>query len=556
MRRTARASTTIPRTAASTRSRSRARRAVRGCGWSTRRGATLPGDPIEVAAELLRAGRIVAVKGLGGYHLAAVACDEAAVAALRCAQAPRGEAVRGDGARPRRPPASWRSWTWPRSACLAGPRRPIVLLPRRHGARARRRRWRPATAQLGLMLPYTPLHHLLCAAPAACRSSSPAATCPTSRSRTTIATRSRASRPIADALPDPRSSDPRAHRRLRRARRSADARCPCAAHAATRRSRVVAVAPAPRPILACGAELKSTFCLAEGPLRVRVAPHRRPRELRHAAGVHARASSTSAACSTSTPAGRRARSASRVPLDEVRPRARRRRARRRAAPSRARRGLPGGQRRGGPGASGSPSTASASGRTARCGAASSWWPTLRELRARRRTSRRCPCPAARRPSASPGGWRPAYLAAAYGDAIPAARRSSSATGADWAAIAPACSARASRRPATSSVGPAVRRGRGDRRRARRDQLRGTGGDRARAARRADRARGIPRPAGRRTRGRSWCAATDLVRAVADDLRARRPSGGRGRALPQRPGARRRARSARRSGSGRVIARWR
>src|SRR5262249_4527528 len=48
-----------------------------------RDGVRVPGDPIEVTAELLRAGRIVAVKGLGGYHLAAAAGDDAAVGRLR-----------------------------------------------------------------------------------------------------------------------------------------------------------------------------------------------------------------------------------------------------------------------------------------------------------------------------------------------------------------------------------------------------------------------------------------------------------------------------------------
>src|SRR5262249_34906271 len=46
-------------------------------------GTPLPGDPIDATAGLLRGGSIVAVKGLGGHHLAALAADEEAVAALR-----------------------------------------------------------------------------------------------------------------------------------------------------------------------------------------------------------------------------------------------------------------------------------------------------------------------------------------------------------------------------------------------------------------------------------------------------------------------------------------
>ncbi len=44
-----------------------------------RNGIAQAGDPIRKAAELLRAGKILAVKGLGGYHLAALASDEDAV---------------------------------------------------------------------------------------------------------------------------------------------------------------------------------------------------------------------------------------------------------------------------------------------------------------------------------------------------------------------------------------------------------------------------------------------------------------------------------------------
>src|SRR5262249_53722936 len=46
-------------------------------------GRSVGRDPLDAAAALLDSGEVLAIKGLGGYHLAAVADDDAAVATLR-----------------------------------------------------------------------------------------------------------------------------------------------------------------------------------------------------------------------------------------------------------------------------------------------------------------------------------------------------------------------------------------------------------------------------------------------------------------------------------------
>ena len=156
------------------------------------------------------------------------------------------------------------------------------------------------------MLPYSPLHHLLLAdfAGAGARHDQ-RQRARTSRSPT--ATRTRCERLGGDRRPAarPRPADPDAHRRLgaARGRRAGGARgrCSCGARAGTCPASLRCPTPPTRPILACGAELKNTFCVARGSAGVGRAPHRRPRELRDAARRSSRGSSTSSGCSRSTP---------------------------------------------------------------------------------------------------------------------------------------------------------------------------------------------------------------------------------------------------------------
>ncbi len=139
-----------------------------GCGprvtLANAAGRAMPGDPYHAAADMLAAGRIVAVKGIGGFHLAVRADDEQAVARLRQMKQRDAKpfALMGrDLATLRRlvtlSPAA--------EAALAGPAAPIVLAPRRPDAPSLTSGIASAIApgnhRLGVMLPYTPIHHLL-----------------------------------------------------------------------------------------------------------------------------------------------------------------------------------------------------------------------------------------------------------------------------------------------------------------------------------------------------------------------------------------------------------
>lgn len=122
--------------------------------------AIAAGDPIaETLARLLR-GEIVAIKGLGGFHLACDAHNGDAVARLRSRklreEKPFAVMVAGI--------ASLRSLaqvTLAEEALLAGAERPIVLLRKRANTDASLPGVAPSLAWLGAMLPYTPLHYLL-----------------------------------------------------------------------------------------------------------------------------------------------------------------------------------------------------------------------------------------------------------------------------------------------------------------------------------------------------------------------------------------------------------
>lgn len=121
------------------------------------------GAIIAAAVELLRAGAIVAIKGLGGFHLACDATKSDAVAELRRRKHRWGKplAVMVPDLEAARALARVDDTE---AALLSGTVRPIVLLRRMPGS-ASDLRLAPGIAdglaEVGLMLPYTPLHHLL-----------------------------------------------------------------------------------------------------------------------------------------------------------------------------------------------------------------------------------------------------------------------------------------------------------------------------------------------------------------------------------------------------------
>jgi hydrogenase maturation protein HypF len=122
----------------------------------------LGADAIGETRRLLGAGGIVAVKGIGGYHLACDARDESAVAELRRRKRRGGKpfAVMVAGLDVARKLVEL---TADEERLLAGIRRPIVLVPRRirPGDDPVAASVAPGNPDLGLLLPYTPLHVLL-----------------------------------------------------------------------------------------------------------------------------------------------------------------------------------------------------------------------------------------------------------------------------------------------------------------------------------------------------------------------------------------------------------
>lgn len=233
-------------------------------------------DAVEAAAKALLAGAIVAVKGLGGYHLSCRADDAEAVARLRARKhreekpfavmiaslAAARDLVVLDDAEER---------------LLTSRARPIVLAARRAGGHVGPQvagGVAPGHRDLGIVLPYTPLHHVLLAdvGMALVMTSG-------NRSDEPIAYRNDdALERLADIadlfLVHDRPIQTRVDDSIARVVSIAGERRPMI----LRRSRGYVPTPitlpvrAESPVLACGGQLKNTFCLARGD-QAFVGPH-------------------------------------------------------------------------------------------------------------------------------------------------------------------------------------------------------------------------------------------------------------------------------------------
>ncbi len=224
-----------------------------------RGGREVEGDPIEKSLILLKKGEILAIKGLGGFHLACDARNEEAVSTLRSRK------YRED-----KPFAVMcRDIEEVRRHCevnseeerlLLGIERPIVILKRKKDCEIASA-VAPHQDTLGVMLPYTPLHHLLLQGPL----------------KTLVMTSGNVSEePIAYKNEEARSRLSRIADYFLFHNREIHMRCDDSVMRAfqgrpymIRRSRGYVPSPIKlsfplEMILACGGELKNTFCLTRG----------------------------------------------------------------------------------------------------------------------------------------------------------------------------------------------------------------------------------------------------------------------------------------------------
>ena len=122
-------------------------------------GLELEGDPIALAVEMLKEGKIIALKGLGGFHLMCDATSDSAVSELRLRKHRKAKplAVMFGSLEQLQ---AYVEINEEERAHITGAIKPIVIVRAKSGTNLSRN-VAPSIDRLGVFLPYTPLHRLL-----------------------------------------------------------------------------------------------------------------------------------------------------------------------------------------------------------------------------------------------------------------------------------------------------------------------------------------------------------------------------------------------------------
>lgn len=234
------------------------------------RDKTIDGDEAALAAAVaaLQSGKIVAVKGVGGYYLMCDAANDDAVASLRARKSRPAKPLAVMFRNPdtlRRAVQTTPEWV----DFAASPQRPIVLLPEQAES-GLSDLIAPGLAEIGCLLPYSPLHDLLLAdfggplvATSGNLSGEPVLT-DNHEAQTRLAH-------LADAFlhhdrPIVRPADDPVYRPIAGAPR------PLRLGRGNAPLELGLPAPLPKPVLALGSHMKNTLCLAWGS-RAIISPH-------------------------------------------------------------------------------------------------------------------------------------------------------------------------------------------------------------------------------------------------------------------------------------------